>query len=474
MTFAFAHPQAVSHQAHAPATRRTLPIVGAYLVASACLAPVCVPEGPGQTALLDFLNLGALGVASLKVLAPGQRLRLPMMLPMLLVALGSLLAMFSAPSLVLAGLALAQDVYLFAWFLLVVNLVRDAGSLRTLQVAWMWTAVAISLGAVGQVLAHGGGSLAGLFGSRGLRPSSTLYNPNMLADYLVITMFITASASASLPRLVRWGVYGVLALGLITTKSNGGMIALVTGLVVWTLVRAATRGASLQRWLAGIALAASLGGLGVWMHVEWGVGDSLLASLKQHTFAGRMEHSSESRLRIWDQLERTYAHSPLGIGPGNSGAIALGIAERERPGSYMSKEAHSDYLAYAIERGPLGVLGLLLMTAAGFIFVARYWGHAGVPARRTRGAGVWTAGMAAALAASAVHSTVIEKLHFRHFWLLLAMVCGSMYMAAQQAADAEAAAPEAERGAELPIPSGARARQALGAGADIVRREARS
>ena len=44
--------------------------------------------------------------------------------------------------------------------------------------------------------------------------------------------------------------------------------------------------------------------------------------------------------------------------------------------------------------------------------------------------------MAAALAASAVHSTVIEKLHFRHFWLLLALVCGSSLVAAERAARA--------------------------------------
>ena len=472
MTLAFANPQAASRPAQAPATRRAFPAARAYLAVAACLAPVCVPEGPGQTALLDFLNLAVLAVASLALLVPGRRVRMPMMLPMVLVAIGSLLATFTAPSLKLATLALAQDVYLFAWFLLVVNLVRDAASLRTLQVAWMWTAVAISLGALGQVLAHSGGSLAGLLGSRGLRPWSTLYNPNMLADYLVISVFVTASASASLPRLVRWAVFGVLALGLLTTKSNGGMIALASGLVVWTMVRAAIRSASPQRWLAGLALVVSLAGVGTWLQVEWGVADSLLASLRQHTFVGRMAHSSESRLRIWDQLERSYARSPLGIGPGNSGAIALSITERERPGSYMSKEAHSDYLAFAIERGPLGVLGLLLMTATGFVCVARYWGHAGDPAKRTRGAGVWTAGMAAALAASAVHSTVIEKLHFRHFWLLLAMVCGSMYLAAQQAAEAAEAAPEIALPPAAPI--GSRARLALRTGTERAPREVRS
>src|SRR5262249_35267824 len=131
----------------------------------------------------------------------------------------------------------------------------------------------------------------------------------------------------------------------------------------------------------------------------------------------------------------TYARSPLGIGPGNSGSLTLGISERERPDSYRSKEAHSDYLAYAIERGPLGLLGLAGLTLAGLLAVARFWGHAKQGgARATRRAGLWTASMAAVLAASAMHSTVIEKLHFRHFWLFLALVCASTFVAAERAA----------------------------------------
>src|SRR5262249_34642109 len=139
------------------------------------------------------------------------------------------------------------------------------------------------------------------------------------------------------------------------------------------------------------AMAARLAGLRAWLNTEWGAGDGRLRALKEHTFAGRMEHSGETRLRIWDQLERTYARSPLGIGPGNSGSLTLGIAERERPDSYRSKEAHSDYLAYAIERGPLGVLGLVALTLAIFQHVAAYRRHApppppAAPGRAARGA----------------------------------------------------------------------------------------
>jgi hypothetical protein len=414
----------------------------AYLVFAAVLAPLCVPSGPGQTAVLDIVNLFAIIAYMFTVVGPGrQPLRAPLLWPAALVTLGSLVACAWAPSLGLAALALAQDFYLFAWFLVVVNLVRTRRDLRAVRVAWVWTAVAVSLGAVAQLLVYTGGSLGTLLGARGLRPSSTLYNPNMLADYLVMSVFVTLSLLAEVRKGALALALAILGLGLLTTKSNGGMIAFAAGALVWGVVAVATGPSSRQRRILAVAaLGAGLFGLGAWLNLEFGVGEGLVAALKEHTFAARMEHSGESRLRIWDQLERTYARSPLGIGPGNSGSLTLGIAERERPDSYRSKEAHSDYLAYAIERGPLGVLGLLGLTLAGFVYVAGYWQHAHrASGRSTRRAAWWTASMAAALAASAVHSTVIEKLHFRHFWLLLGLVCGSALMAAGRDPRAEGA-----------------------------------
>jgi len=414
--------------ASAGASRRS-----AYLALAAILAPLCVPAGPAQSAALDVVNVAALAAFGLALLVPGRRLRAPLVLPAALVAIGSLVATLSAPSAGLAALALAQDAYLFAWFLLIVNLVREPADVRLVRVAWTWTAVAVSLGAVGQLLVQTHGSLGTLLGARGFRPASTLYNPNMLADYLVSSVFVAASLAHEVPRGRLALAIGVLLVGLLATKSNGGAIALAAGAVVWAVVAAVTSGVSVRRVAAVTALLAGVLGLAVWFNAEWGVGDSALASLGRHTFVGRMEHSSASRLHIWEQLERSYARSPLGIGPGNSGALTLSIAERERPNSYRSKEAHSDYLAYAIERGPLGVAGLLLMTILAFLHVGRYWNRArrAPEGRRSRrGAAMWTAAMAGALTASTVHSTVIEKLHFRHFWLLLGLVCGSALMAA--------------------------------------------
>ncbi len=458
----------------APATdSASVAVRHGYLVAAAVLAPLCVPAGPGQTAALDFVNVLVLMGAVFALLVPGVRVRLPMLAPAVLILFGSLLALLQAPSLKLAALALAQDFYLFAWFALMVNLVRTRTDLRVLTTAWTATAVAVSVVALVQIVLHDG-TLAGFLGSRGFRPSGTLYNPNMLADYLVTSLFVAGVALHRRALVLRLAVTGVLLAGLLATKSNGGMVALAAGLMVWLLVRALTRRVPLAAMLATVSLVLAAGGFGLWLNSEWGVGDSALASFRQHTFAGRLEHSSESRLKIWDQLQRTYARSPLGIGPGNSGAITLGIAERERPDSWLSKEAHSDYLAYAIERGPLGVIGLLWWTCAGFAAVVAWAGAAhatrpgGAARNASRGAGpapryverpgaaearareegrdhAFTAAMAAVLAASAMHSTVIEKLHFRHFWLVLALLCGAAAMAREAAAAAEDEAP-------LPVP----------------------
>ena len=402
-----------------------------YLALAALLAPIVVPAGPGQSAFLDFLNVVALAVFFVVTMA-GQKLRVPLAVPMLLIAAGSLLASIGAPSMKLVVLAVAQDVYLFAWFVLLVNVMRTETDIRIARVAWMWAGSAMALTALIQLYMRYG-TLATLLGSRGLRPPAALYNPNMLADYLVFSLFITASLVGRVRRRVLWPLFAIQVLGLLSTKSNGGMISFAVGILAWVLVRAYTARVPVRVLAATGLLAVGLFGLGTWLNKEYGFGNGLIATFQEHTFAGRMEHSGASRMRIWDQLERTYARAPLGIGPGNSGALTLSIAERERPDSYRSKEAHSDYLAYAIERGPLGIAGLIALTVVLFFQVSTYWRH-----RPHRGVGRrrfsrWTAAMAGILAASAMHSTVIEKLHFRHFWLFAAMVAASAMVAARRA-----------------------------------------
>jgi hypothetical protein len=73
--------------------------------------------------------------------------------------------------------------------------------------------------------------------------------------------------------------------------------------------------------------------------------------------------------------------------------------------------------------GPLGLAGLLALLGSAF-------GKLGAAARRREGAettpdtnGPLVAAMTGALVASAAHALTIEVLHFRHFWMLMAIVC---------------------------------------------------
>jgi hypothetical protein len=250
MSRAIAYPYGPPVAPARPATRQASRGWRVYLALATLLAPVCVPAGPGQTAALDFLNVSAIGLFALLALAPRRRLQLPMLVPMVVVAVGSLLAALNAPSMGLVTLAVAQDIYLFAWFVVVVNVVRGDSDLALVRRAWMWTAAIVAAIALVQLFMRYG-TLATLLGSRGLRPSSTLYNPNMLADYLVISLFISASLVGHVRLLVRLPLMVIMALGLLSTKSNGGMAALASGSLVWVTVRALTSGVRLRTLAAG-------------------------------------------------------------------------------------------------------------------------------------------------------------------------------------------------------------------------------
>jgi O-antigen ligase len=84
------------------------------------------------------------------------------------------------------------------------------------------------------------------------------------------------------------------------------------------------------------------------------------------------------------------------------------------------KEAHDDYLAALLERGPLGLIGLLLLVSG---LVVR--GIIVAKGRLSRGFETVIRhphALLAAIVGSLVSSTVYELLHLRHLWVLFAFV----------------------------------------------------
>jgi len=386
----------------------------AYLVAAALLIPVVLPPGPMQMALLDVVNLLALFAFAILVITRRVRVVLPFVVPVLFIGAGSLLAITNAVSPTASALSLAQDLYLYSWFVMLIAVMARQGDLTGFRVAWVLAADVSALVVIGQAMAAGAFP-AHFFAAEGFRPAGTFYGANMCADYLLLSVFVALSLWPRMgrPFLVLSAL--VMIVGLVVTKSNGSLGALALGGAATALVRALSRNGSRLRAAGALAVVAGLVLFATWAFDEWGSSARIAASGKA-TVLGRMSKSSAGRKEIWSNLGTQMKRHPLGIGPGNSVLQAVPIGHRERPGmSFQAKEAHSDYVAYAIERGPIGLVGHLLWVLAGLALVFQ---GAGMSRQK-----LLRAAFVGGLAASAVHSLVIEKLHFRHYWLFLALAC---------------------------------------------------
>jgi O-antigen ligase len=127
---------------------------------------------------------------------------------------------------------------------------------------------------------------------------------------------------------------------------------------------------------------------------------------------GRSDNSSEQRSALVAESLQLYRTTGLlGIGPSTTKTLLI---DRQYP---YAKEAHDDYLASLVERGPLGAVGLLVLIVTAVVLGARVvrgppqdWPELPRPV-----------GLVAALAALALAGTYYEVLHFRFVWLLLAL-----------------------------------------------------
>jgi O-antigen ligase len=422
---------------------------GLYLLVVAALVAFVAPRDLSQVASMeasqvvpsDWLNAAALGVFVFAVLAYRIPLRVYFALPVLIMLVGSVIAVPNSVSVATSVMTLVKDAYLYFWFLVLVVLMRPRGDLKAIRHAWLWTSVLIALFVVIQTLGTPGFSPMDLIDRERGRAVGTFSNPNMFVDYLMFSVFILLGFMGQL----RWRYLApallLLLLAAVMTKSNGGLISVIAGLVVWAVALAWTRGLLLLRLTGALALGLAVVTLTVWSLGEWGVGRHIAGGGAAQSVVGTLSRSSESREHIWRRLVESYQRSPLGIGPGGSADQRLSIGQRERAGSSMAKEAHDDYLAYAVERGPLGILGLLLCTGQVFAMVLGARRRLSDLVGSSRAGGALWAAFLGALVGTSVHSLVIEKLHFRHFWLYMAILTA---MTAKEAA--------AERVADAPTP----------------------
>jgi O-antigen ligase len=263
-------------------------------------------------------------------------------------------------------------------------------------------------GYLGAAAASAGFGAAALFlplpGSESLVTSGRVHalfqDPNVLGAFLVPVALILVEDLLT-PRLfnlrpaLKALLLGTLVLGIVFSYSRGAWINLLVGTVVLLVVLSLRRGGG-RKVLRVVLLGLLLTALVATILAATGSQSFLLDRVGIHEYdAGRFA----GQVAGIESAERY----PLGLGPGQFEA-------------YTSISAHSTYVRAFAEQG---LAGLIVFAAFALSTLAAAVANA-LAGRETYGIG--SAALLGALCGILVNSVVIDTLHWRHFWIVVALI----------------------------------------------------
>jgi O-antigen ligase len=417
------------------------------LSATIALLPLLVPRGPAQSAPVDAVALLFILFCLGGLLGRGRPLHLPAKGPLALIMAASVIATAASLSLSDSLLSLLIEAYLVLLFLCVANdLADDRSALRTVLTVWTVAALiwaAVYVGFYYHVLPQGLQQLL-VENSKGggYRVSGASKNPNLAASYMMTSFFVLLASPWPRPRPARLGAAGFLLLAVYVTGSNGALFGLIAGMAVLA-VAACLRGSRTPRqhlqvvgaaMVIGVAMLAT--GLVLVGIPQVGVADVQAVAAQERGGLlqgnlGRLDRSVSSRLTIWSNAwNGTGSRVLVGVGPDAAPKIPFGART-------VGRGLHNDYLAFLIERGLLGLLGLLAFCA----IMLQWSGRLLAPWPQEDAGGRWSAaGLAGAVVANLVLATNHESFHFRHVWVLFGLVWAANRLLLEQAAAVQDAA----------------------------------
>jgi hypothetical protein len=388
--------------------------VGATAVAVALL-PLLVPRGPANLGPIDALMAVAVFACLFWAGSSRHRWRFAYAVPMALFIAAGALGALVGPVPGLAIVAIGQDIFLLLWCWAVVNISHSPAALRVLVRSWAYSSVVWGVLLFVGVFT-GNSFLSGHSASEGKRTALTFGDPNISANYYFISIMIIWASRCPRHRGLRLAAYTLLLMALISTGSNSGIVSLIVGVAIAS-VMGIYRRAGIVPAIAAIAFVALGSYLAVANVSVTGIQDR--ASASRYAFIrdgiGRGDLSVAQRSTLLHESIPLYENGgPLGQGP---------VSTKPRLEAEMApfvKEAHDDYLAALIERGAIGFAALVLL-GLGLVVRATYL--AGTRLRNGFDAVVVKPhALVGALAGTIVAGTVYELLHVRHVWTLFAVI----------------------------------------------------
>jgi hypothetical protein len=392
------------------------------LLVNVLAMPMLVPRGPNNTALPDavMIPLVIFGIAAL------WRSRAYMHFPLggsyFLILVGGLLALSQTIVFRLSTLAVAQDAYLFVWFIVVANIMRDGNGETGRLVARTWVIVStIVAGFVFFAHFTAPSNVPSLFGfpisSTFGRASGTFRDPNLAGNYIVVGLFVMWASPwpaktrtklfLSLPFVL--GAWATLSITALAVLAGGTLAALFTRVFARKSV-----GVGVLLGLTALALVALVmlpGDVGTRFG---GVTQSIGKNGPLGGSLGRTQSSVGPRVaRIKEAFDYFGDRMLLGIGAASTDQSLAAV------GAPISGEIHNDYAAGFLERGIIGGIGVLMLM--GGVLVRGVKTGTDLLLRES---GWRPAALTGAVVACLMSGFSLETLHFRHVWLLFAFVIG--------------------------------------------------
>lgn len=382
-----------------------------WLMGLAVLLPVEFLPFPLNSTAFDLWLLAGLPVIVLSLRSSDRLPGLIYLLPMWLILTASLVSTYAAVAPQAALAVIVKEVHVFVWFFVVATALGrlSLGGWRLFLRVWTWTALAHAGLILLQFLLPSFWlwytSAASWTDFYLYRPSGFFTNPNWAAFYQLLA-FVPLVLQRPSKRLVTVAA-PVLLASMLVAGSMGALLALSVGAVVALIALIATgqaRAVATVSVRVSLVVAVLAGGLTLVMRESPAYQQRL-----EDILVGRADRSSEGRFHLWERglgmlvERRAYL---VGVGPENFRYL-------DRHG----KQLHSDPLAFAVERGLTGILGLgLFIGIAGFRAAALLARFRGRPE-----AGAITVVFIAALFAAVVESSTHQLFHFRGLWLVLAL-----------------------------------------------------
>jgi O-antigen ligase len=359
------------------------------------LGVVKVEPAPSDALLTIAIGLGfATGRLDLR------RVPAPMGVALVVLLALNLLSAIAAVDFAAALRFLAITLYLVVFAIWLTLWLSTADRTRLVvraYVAGAVASVAITLPAVFGVPFPGATSLIG----EGVRAQGLFKDPNVFGPFLVPAALIALEEVLrprvlGLRRSTSVVVLAALTLGVVFAYSRAGWLNLVVGIAVMLCVLGARADAG-PRVAAVLVVVVALAALGVTAIGATGSGAILRERAQAHqSYDSERFDAQRSGVRLAEE-------HPLGVGPGQFDVVE-------------TISSHSIYVRVLAEQGVLGLLALVILLGG---TLALALGNA-LAGRATHGVG--SAALLGAWCGLLANSAFVDTLHWRHLWLLAALI----------------------------------------------------